>query len=136
MENNDIVAFGDLLDRSIANNDKEFLDRISVRDYIIKLPSNIFIPPAATKIHGINREISNEKGITIKKALKYFTDDLMRTNFLVAHNINFDVTMLSAEYHRNKQIDWIGRYRGRKICTMKLGNAICNIKYYITSVSL
>ena len=37
--------------------------------------------------------------------------------------------MLSAEYHRNKQIDWIGRYRGTKICTMKLGNAICNIKY-------
>ena len=100
-----------------------------VRDYIIKLPSNIFIPPSATKIHGINREISNKQGITIKKALKYFTDDLMRTNFLVAHNINFDVSMLSAEYHRNKQIDWIGRYRGTKICTMKLGNAICNIKY-------
>ena len=26
-------------------------------------------------------------------------------------------------------IDWIGRYRGTKICTMKLGNAVCNIKH-------
>ena len=42
MENNDIVAFGDLLDRSIANNDKEFLDRISVRDYIIKAEIGAF----------------------------------------------------------------------------------------------
>ena len=42
MKNNDIVAFGDLLDRSIANNDKEFLDRISVRDYIIKAEIGAF----------------------------------------------------------------------------------------------
>jgi dihydroneopterin aldolase len=42
VKNNDIVAFGDLLDRSIANNDKEFLDRISVRDYIIKAEIGAF----------------------------------------------------------------------------------------------
>ena len=100
-----------------------------VRDFIIKLPSHIFIPPSATKIHGIDRTICNEKGITIKKALKYFTEDLMRSDVLIAHNIKFDKSIVSVEYHRNKLIDWIGRYRGTKVCTMKLGNAICNIKY-------
>ena len=99
------------------------------RDYIIKLAPHIFIPPSATKIHGIDRAVSDSKGITIKKALKYFTADLMRSDFLIAHNIDFDSSILSAEYHRNNLIDWMGRWRGRKICTMKLGNSICNIKY-------
>ena len=100
-----------------------------VRDFIIKLPSHIFIPPSATKIHGIDRTISNEKGITIKKALKHFTKDLMRSHFIIAHNIKFDKSIISVEYHRNNFIDWIGRYRGTKICTMKMGNTLCDIKY-------
>ena len=101
----------------------------NVRDFIIKLPSHIFIPPSATKIHGIDRAISNEKGITIKKALEIFTGDLMRSHFLIAHNIDFDKSIVSAEYHRNNLIDWVSRYRGEKICTMKLSSALCNIRY-------
>ena len=109
--------------------DTEMEKITKVRDHIIKLPSRVFIPPSATKIHGINREISNSKGITIKKALKEFTTDLMASNLLIAHNIVFDKSIISAEYNRNNLIDWMARWRGTKICTMKLGNPLCNIKY-------
>jgi DNA polymerase III epsilon subunit-like protein len=100
-----------------------------VHDYIIKLPDKISIPDEVVKIHGITKEISNKKGISIKKALAFFTHDLTRSNFLVAHNINFDDSIVRAEYHRNGLIDWLGRYRGTKICTMKLGMSLCPIKH-------
>ena len=61
-----------------------------VRDYIIRLPSHIFIPPASTKIHGIDRLKSDEEGIDIKCALQEFTQDLCASSFLIAHNIEFD----------------------------------------------
>ena len=53
----------------------------------------------------------------------------MRADFLIAHNIDFDSSILSAEYRRNNLIDWMCRWRGTRICTMKLGNSVCKIKY-------
>lgn len=100
-----------------------------VCDYIIKLPQKIFIPPSATRIHGIDRKISNEKGIDIKKALQYFANDVTRSNFLVAHNIEFDNSIISVEYNRNNMIDRMARFRGKKICTMKMGNKLCKMRH-------
>ena len=41
MENNDIIAFGNLFDRSLTE-DNKLLDRIAVRDYIINAEIGAF----------------------------------------------------------------------------------------------
>ena len=42
MKNSDVIAFGDLYDRSVANEKNESLDRIAVRDYLIKAEIGAF----------------------------------------------------------------------------------------------
>ena len=42
MKNSDVIAFGDLQDRSMAIEKSQFLDRIAVRDYVIKAEIGAF----------------------------------------------------------------------------------------------
>ena len=42
MKNSDVIAFGDLYDRSVANGKSQLLDRIAVRDYVIKAEIGAF----------------------------------------------------------------------------------------------
>ena len=48
MENNDIIAFGNLFDRSLTE-DNKLLDRIAVRDYIINAEIGAFQSERGTK---------------------------------------------------------------------------------------
>lgn len=100
---------------------------IKTCDYIIKLPEGIDIPIESTKVHGITPEISLNKGIDISVALNEFTKDLLDSNYLVAHNINFDKKIVSAEYIRNDKIDWIKRHRKIEFCTLANSIDICQI---------
>jgi DNA polymerase III epsilon subunit-like protein len=106
-----------------------------INDTIIKLPYSIHIPEESEKIHNISNEISREKGIPIKNALLKFIDDLQNCDLLVAHNIEFDVNMITVELIRlNKKtateeineayaiFDKIPKY-----CTMSENKLFCNI---------
>ena len=42
MKNSDVIAFGDLYDRSVANEKNQLLDRIAVRDYVIEAEIGAF----------------------------------------------------------------------------------------------
>ena len=42
MENSDVIAFGDLYHRSVANEENRLLDRIAVRDYVIQAEIGAF----------------------------------------------------------------------------------------------
>lgn len=69
-------------------------------NYIIK-PIDFTIPEEVSKIHGITTEIALKKGIEIKNVLLEFNNDLEKAKILVAHNIEFDLNIIKAEYLRN-----------------------------------
>ena len=67
----------------------------------------------------ITNEIMNEKGQDIKETLMKFKRDLSNSTFLVAHNLDFDTSIVSVELLRNGLRNVIYYYRGQKCCTMR-----------------
>ena len=80
----------------------EWGELIEVKNYIIK-PEGYTIPYNAEKIHGISTERANRQGIDLTEVLKEFNKALEQCQFIVGHNIDFDINIVGAEYHR-KQI--------------------------------
>ena len=114
-----------------------------VEDFIIKLAEEIEIPEESSKIHGITKEISNEKGILIKDVINQFIKDITGCQLLVAHNLEFDMNMLIVELIRmNRSAELLeddlaidlnnSAYEKitniKKYCTMKETEKKCNIK--------
>ena len=69
------------------------------RSYIVK-PEEYTIPYAAEKVHGISTEKALEKGKDLIWVLEEFNQALKQTRFLVGHNIDFDISIVGAEYFR------------------------------------
>ena len=103
----------------IYDDGKNTIDQIE--DHIIKIPEDVEIPKVCSDIHGITKEISNEKGEDINEVLRQFTAAWLSCHILVGHNLKFDNSVLQAEYCRNRTINWLGRHRKIEYCTMKKG---------------
>ena len=73
-----------------------------VKDYIIKIADDVKLSPESVAIHGITREISQQKGITINNAFRSFRQHLRSANLIVGHNVSFDKKMIIVESIRNK----------------------------------
>lgn len=99
-------------------------NEISSKEYIIK-PENYFIPHDSAKVHGITTDIANEKGIELKAVLNEFGKVLKDSKYLIAHNINFDHKIISAEFLRKKISSNISQIK--KICTMESSADFCKI---------
>jgi len=98
-----------------------------LKDKIIRLPKNIRIPPSATEIHGITQERMMMEGEPMDKVLDDFMRDVSSCTYLVAHNIEFDKTMIDVECFRHKFRKKLSECRKMEYCTMKKGIKICNI---------
>lgn len=68
-------------------------------NFIIK-PKGFDIPFNAVKIHGITTKYAIDIGKDNKYVFDLFINYLNKCNFLVGHNINFDINILSAEFIR------------------------------------
>ncbi len=93
-------------------------------DYIIK-PEGFRIPVASTNIHGISTEKALAEGEDIEVVLNKLDDVVRKARYLVAHNMNFDVNILGAEFIR-AAID-SDFYDKTRICTMKSSTHYCAI---------
>lgn len=99
---------------------------IKLKTHIIK--PRIPIPEVVVKIHHISTEIANTKGIDPVKAFAEFISDIKSARTVVAHNIDFDLPILEAEFLRN---GFAKQFEGKdKICTMKSSTTYCNIPKY------
>ena len=101
---------------------------ISIHDHIIKLKEGIKIPEESSKIHGITDAISKLRGEDIKTVILEFKRDLMSSDIVVGHNLNYDKVMISVELVRNGMVNCMKRLRKKELyCTMQHSKEICQI---------
>jgi DNA polymerase III epsilon subunit-like protein len=113
---------------------------------IIRLGEEVNIHPSAQDCHGINKEICENQGIPIEKALDVFMEQYYQSKLLVAHNVNFDLNLILVELERYKRsLDPEENRRKRKYiesciedmkenkktkfyCTMMTTTKLCGLK--------
>ena len=91
----------------------------SINDSVITLPENVLIPAESTAVHGITNEIMINQGKDLKKELRYFLKDCVNSDLLVAHNIEFDETIISVECMRNFYNNSFKDIKTPRYCTMR-----------------
>jgi DNA polymerase III epsilon subunit-like protein len=121
-------------------------DRIlSLYSNYVKLPEGIDISKEASEKTGITREICEEKGVPIVDALIAFYRAVHRASRIIAHNYDFDNTVISVEMKRNMKdvrfrktcihadrlltSDYLYSKGIRTFCTMRAFTNICKIFY-------
>lgn len=99
-------------------------DILADSNYIVK-PQGFTIPVDATNVHGITTEKAINEGIDLEVVLNEFAGAMERSDFLVAHNMNFDEKIVGAELLRadldNRLTDI------PKICTMEMSTDYCKL---------
>jgi len=78
-------------------------DLIEIKNYII-YPEGFSIPYNSQKIHGISTERAKIEGHPIKTVLGEFNKALSKSQYIVGHNISFDVNIIFSEFFRVKNI--------------------------------
>jgi len=101
---------------------------ITFENFFIK-PDGWTIPETVTKINGITTEQAILNGITLKEAGNKFYLDVLKADYIVCHNAEFDRNVFAAEIYRmgNKKVaeNFI---RKPNICTMNGSVGYCSIE--------
>ena len=123
----------------IFNTETMALEKIV--DHIVSLPEEAIISDESIALHGITHTISREQGIKISDVLLEFLSDMKNADHIVAHNLEFDLKMITVEYYRlvntnlntadhitymNAMASTINPANPFK-CTMRESSAMCNI---------
>ena len=74
-----------------------------VVDEYVQIPDSAPISPESTKVNGITREMTKEKGKQIAPLLLKFFAAYMKCDCIVAHNLRFDGEMVRKEMWRNRK---------------------------------
>lgn len=72
---------------------------IDHKDFIIR-PDGFDIPFESEQIHGISTALAQDQGVPLTEVVDAFLEALYQTQFLVGHNVGFDVNIMGAELHR------------------------------------
>ena len=86
-------------------------DLIDVQSHIINIKDKE-IPLESANIHKIYTENSREYGLDLKEVLEKFTLALEKAEYVVGHNVLFDINVISCEYYRlnmTKSIDLLNK---------------------------
>ena len=93
-------------------------------DIIVK-PDGYTIPVEASRIHRITQEKAEAEGIPLSDAVELFRDALVKSKYLVAHNISFDEKIMGCEFLRLGKDNPMPTRKG--LCTMKESTNYCAI---------
>lgn len=99
---------------------------LKISDSIIRIPYNEIIPESSIKIHGITNKIMRSKGVNIKPVLRELIKDIRSSSVIVAHNINFDLTIFKIELYRNGLGNLYNTIKINEYDTMLKGKVIAN----------
>jgi DNA polymerase-3 subunit alpha len=97
---------------------------IEVKNYIIK-PEGYEIPYTTVKVHRITTERALEQGVDLKMVLEEFQDIVKRCDYVVGHNISFDLSIVGAELLRKDMPNFLENYPS--IDTKEFGTDFCAI---------
>ena len=74
---------------------------VEVQDHII-YPDGFDIPFNSTKIHGISTERARNEGKPLEEVLALFEASMDKCEYLIGHNVKFDLNVTGCEYYRVK----------------------------------
>jgi len=96
---------------------------IEYNNFYLKQP--VEIPADATNIHGITTAMMLKQGLEPSNVYANFKKAIDNTEYLIAHNIDFDIPVVHCDFLRNgMQWDFPNN---RMLCTMKTGTSFCKI---------
>jgi DNA polymerase III epsilon subunit-like protein len=98
----------------------------------IRIPEQVVLKPEITELTKITREKLENEGIPIETALEAFYEAYQKADLIVAHNLQFDLTMLYTEstVHLPKLYEELHSEKDAKktyYCTMKEGTEMCKL---------
>ena len=80
---------------------------IEHNDFLIQ-PDGFNIPYGSEQIHGISTELAQQKGHGLNEVLNSFEKAVEKADFIVGHNLTFDVNVWGCEFFRTERnTDWI-----------------------------
>lgn len=91
---------------------------ISERQYLIQ-PGRWRMQPGALRVHGITIGHARRHGRPLAEVLNRFALDLLQTDSVIGHNVQFDQKILGAEFLRVGQTNPLQKRHAQ--CTMKMG---------------
>ena len=92
--------------------------------HIIK-PDGFIIPPEVAKLHRVTHERAEKLGKPLKEVMEMFSEDVINSHTIVAHNINFDKKITGAEFVRLKMQDPL--LSKKLVCTMMSTVDFCKL---------
>ena len=72
---------------------------ISHDDFIV-IPDGFDIPFESEKVHGISTDLATREGVSIQQVVESFIEVVDKAEFLVGHNLKFDLNIMGAELLR------------------------------------
>ena len=72
---------------------------IDHQDFLIK-PEGFDIPFLSEKIHGISTALAIKEGRELSQVLNAFEETVLKSDFVVGQNIDFDLNIMGAEFYR------------------------------------
>lgn len=96
------------------------------RGRVILRPDGYRIPKNASGIHGITTKIAKAEGVLREDFFPGICRELRSVDAIVAHNLEFDMNTLSAEFLRHRLT--FNFQKVKQFCTMKSSTNICALK--------
>ena len=97
---------------------------LSVHDCIVR-PDGFEIPEQAASIHGISTERAMREGAPLDSVLTVFLQTLDSAEYIVGHNISFDIHVVDSEFVRRGVDASLARMKA--YCTMLAGTDYCKL---------
>ena len=114
----------DELDKLCNNNGFKKVDEYN---FIIKPDGFVILNQ---KFHNISQKFAEENGISFKNAIDSFAHHFIDANLLIAHNINFDVSVMASEMFRYNMADELSNFlKLNKYCTSLNTKHMTRLKY-------
>jgi DNA polymerase III epsilon subunit-like protein len=96
--------------------DKQY-NNLDLKDYIIKREG---FDINNSEFHSITNEVSDRDGVDFDEAFLAFYESLKKTDHIIAHNIEFDISVIKSELYRRNLFHIIEEIdKKRLLCTMK-----------------
>jgi DNA polymerase-3 subunit epsilon len=97
---------------------------VSSSEFIVR-PDGFEISEGASSVHGISTLKAKESGSPLRYVMACLAEDLSEVDQLVAHNLDFDISVINCEFLRICMPSTL--LTKKTYCTMKSTTALCNL---------